>query len=278
MILNIQQYKECANFLFSKIYPNTKIAIILGSGLGDFIHLIQNPQIIPYSEIPYFPRSTAPGHKGNLILGDISGIPIIAMQGRFHYYEGYSMEEVTFPIRIFKLIGIKTLFVSNAAGGINPSFKIGDLMIINDHINMLPNPLIGPNINEFGVRFLDMSKTYNPQFIKMAKNIALQENIPLKEGVYVALSGPSYETPAEYKFYQIGGGDAVGMSTTPEVIVARHCGINVFGMSVITNEGWRFDGNYINDENEVIKEANLASSKMGKIFQELIKSIAKEDE
>ena len=180
---------------------------------------------------------------------------------------------MTFPIRVMKLLGIKNLFVSNAAGGINTSFKVGDLMIIRDHINMMPNPLIGPNKEEFGTRFPDMTRAYDREFIRLMEEIAAEKQIALKKGVYVGLTGPSYETPAEYAFYGKAGGDAIGMSTVPEVIVARHCGIRVFGMSVITNEGYHFADDFVNDANDVIEAANRAAERMTTLFSELIARI-----
>ncbi len=272
--MDIKTYQESADFLKKRLPFPAKIGIILGSGLGTLADKIEDATITPYNEIPHFAHSTAIGHKGNFICGKLANVPVIAMQGRFHYYEGYSMEQVTFPVRVMKLIGVETLFVSNAAGGINNTFHVGDLMIIRDHINNLPNPLIGPNKEEFGVRFPDMTRAYDRELIAMAERIAAEEKIELKKGVYVGLTGPSYETPAEYRFYQLGGGDAIGMSTVPEVIVARHAGIRVFGMSVITNEGWHFEGDYTNDAQEVIDAANKASEKMGRIFSRLIATIA----
>ena len=272
--MEMKMYHEAADFLLKRLPFKAKIGIILGSGLGELGNKIEDPTIIPYSEIPNFAHSTAIGHKGNFICGKLEGVPVVAMQGRFHYYEGYPMERVTFPVRVMKLIGIETLFVSNAAGGINNTYHVGDLMIIRDHINNLPNPLIGPNMEEFGVRFPDMTRAYDRDLIARAERIAKEENIEVRKGVYVGLTGPSYETPAEYLFYQRVGGDAIGMSTVPEVLVARHAGIRVFGMSVITNEGWHFEGDYTNDAQEVIDAANAASERMGRIFQRLISEIA----
>ena len=266
-------YTEAAAFISAKMPYKAKIAIILGSGLGELASKIEEPTVIPYTQIPHFVASTAIGHKGNLIVGKLGGKAVIALQGRFHYYEGYTPEIVTFPVRVLKLLGVEVLFVSNAAGGINPDFRVGDLMMIRDHINQIPNPLIGPNNEQFGVRFPDMSKAYDRELRATAKEVAAKEGIELKEGVYVALTGPSYETPAEYRFYQIGSGDAIGMSTVPEVIVARHAGIRVFGISVITNEGWHFDGNYTNDAQEVIEAANAAGERMARLFLGLIASI-----
>lgn len=268
-----QHYHEAANFLASRLPKETKIAIVLGSGLGELANQIQEATVIPYSQIPHFAHSTAVGHKGNLIVGRLNGIPVIAMQGRFHFYEGYPMELVTFPIRVMKLLGIENLLVSNAAGGVNTSFKVGDLMIIRDHINNMPNPLIGPNNDMFGPRFPDMTRAYDRELITKAKAISQELGISVKEGVYVGLTGPSYETPAEYAFWGKVGGDAIGMSTVPEVIVARHAGIRVFGMSVITNEGYHFADDFVNDAQDVIDAANAASEKMGRIFSELIRQL-----
>lgn len=267
------QYREAAAYLAARITGNPKTGIILGSGLGSLADRIEEATVIPYSEIPHFMHSTATGHKGNLICGKLGGQTVLAMQGRFHYYEGYTMQQVTFPIRIMKLIGIENLLVSNAAGGINSTFKVGDLMIIRDHINMLPNPLIGPNNELFGTRFPDMTRAYDRDFIRYVEEIAVSRGIILKKGVYVGLTGPSFETPSEYAFYGRVGGDAIGMSTVPEVIVARHAGLRVFGMSVITNEGYHFADDFVNDGAEVIVAANKAAALMTTLFCELIKKL-----
>ena len=266
-------YQEAADFILSAIVCKPETAIVLGSGLGSLADKIENAIIIPYSAIPHFMNSTAAGHKGNLIFGSLGGRKVLAMQGRFHYYEGYTMQQVTFPIRVMKLLGINNLLVSNAAGGINNTFKVGDLMIIRDHINLLPNPLLGRNDEAFGVRFPDMTRAYDREFIRLMEEIATLHNIPLKKGVYVGLTGPSYETPAEYAFFGKVGGDAVGMSTVPEVIVARHAGLRVFGMSVITNEGYHFADDFVNDGDDVVKAANQAADKMTLLFTELISRI-----
>lgn len=273
MNISNNQYNEAASFIADRLTNKPETAIILGSGLGMLGDTIKNSIIIPYNEIPHFMNSTADGHKGNLVCGELGGKTVLAMQGRFHYYEGYTMQQVTFPVRVMKLLGIKNLLVSNAAGGINTSFKIGDLMIISDHINMLPNPLIGKNMAEFGPRFPDMTRAYDRELIRQMETIAAQRGIPLKKGVYVGLTGPSYETPAEYAFYGKVGGDAIGMSTVPEVIVARHCGIRVFGMSVITNEGYHFADDFKNDSDDVIQAANKAASVMSSLFEALIAGI-----
>lgn len=251
-----------------------EVGIVLGSGLGKLGESIENKTVIPYREIPGFPVSTAVGHKGNIIAGELGGKFVLAMQGRFHYYEGYPMELVTLPIRVMKVLGIKALFVSNAAGGVNFDFKVGDLMIIKDHINHLPNPLVGPNLEEFGPRFPDMTRPYDPSLIAKAKELAEDLGITLREGVYFAGTGPSYETPAEYKYFRLIGADAVGMSTIPEVIVARHSSIPVFGMSVITNEAHDdYAEDYVNDGDDVVQAADAAADRMTLLFTELIRSL-----
>ena len=248
--------------------------IVLGSGLGRLADSIQDQLVIPYRDIPGFPVSTATGHKGNFIIGTLGGKTVMAMQGRIHFYEGYGMESVVLPIRVMIGMGIRNLFVSNAAGGINYSLHIGDLMIIKDHINLLPNPLIGPNMDSEGPRFPDMTRPYDPSLIKLAEDLAAQMGIEVKKGVYIGDTGPSYETPAEYKFYRTIGADAVGMSTVPEVIVARHAGIPVFGMSVITNEAHDdYDEHYENDGEDVVKAANSAADKMTSLFRKIIENI-----
>ena len=251
-----------------------EVGIVLGSGLGRLADRIEDPILIPYKDLPGFPVSTAIGHKGNFIVGTLGGKTVIAMQGRIHYYEGYGMDKVVLPIRAMMGVGIRALFVSNAAGGINFGLRIGDLMIIKDHVNLLPNPLIGPNLDELGPRFPDMTRPYDPSLIKLAKDTASALEILLKEGVYVGDTGPSYETPAEYKFYRIIGGDAVGMSTVPEVIVARHAGIPVFGMSVITNEAHdNFADDYVNDGEDVLAAADAAAEKMTRLFAKMIEKL-----
>ncbi len=214
-----------------------EVGIILGTGLGGLVKEIDIAHTLSYENIPNFPVSTVEGHSGKLIFGTLGGKKIVAMQGRFHYYEGYTMQQVTFPVRVMKFLGIKTLFLSNASGGMNPDFEIGEIMIINDHINLFPNPLIGKNIAELGVRFPDMMEAYDKHLIAKAKEIAKRNNIKVSEGVYVGLTGPTLETPAEYKYVRVIGGDAVGMSTVPEVIVARHMGIPCFAISICTDLG-----------------------------------------
>lgn len=245
-------------------------AIVLGTGLGQLASEIDVTLEIPYKEIPYFPVSTVEGHDGRLIFGKLGGKDILAMKGRFHYYEGYSMQEVTFPIRVMYELGIKTLFVSNAAGGANPSFRIGDLMIIEDHINFFPeHPLRGKNIPT-GPRFPDMHEPYDKELIALANQIAEEKGIRVVHGTYFGVQGPSYETPAEYRAYHTLGGDAVGMSTVPEVIVARHCNIKVFGISIITNMGIS-DTPVVATHEEVQEAANNAQPLMTTIMREMIR-------
>ena len=250
------------------------VGIVLGSGLGKLADQIENPLVIPYSDLPGFPVSTAIGHKGNFIVGTLGGKCVIAMQGRIHYYEGYPMHLVVLPIRVMIRLGIQYLFVSNAAGGTNLSFHVGDLMIIRDHINLIPNPLIGPNLEEFGPRFPDMTRPYDPGLILKAEEIAAWEGISFQKGVYVAVTGPCYETPAEYRYFWAIGGDAVGMSTVPEVIVARHSSIPVFGMSVITDVAHATDDeDYVTDGEAIVEAANAAADRMTVIFKRLVEQL-----
>ncbi|KAA0550346.1 purine-nucleoside phosphorylase [Bacillus sp. BGMRC 2118] len=230
------QIERAASYIKEKLNSEPKIGLILGSGLGVLAEEIQNPTTLPYHEIPEFPVSTVEGHAGQLVIGELEGVQVVAMQGRFHFYEGYGLDKVTFPVRVMKEIGVETVIVTNAAGGVNTSFKAGDLMLITDHINnMGQNPLIGPNNAEFGVRFPDMSAAYCPSLRAKAKEVASGLGISLQEGIYVGNTGPSYETPAEVRMIRTLGGDAVGMSTVPEVIVARHAGLKVLGISCISN-------------------------------------------
>jgi purine-nucleoside phosphorylase len=246
------------------------VGIVLGSGLGSFTAGMEIESEIRYADIPHFPVSTVEGHSGKLIFGTLSGKKVVAMAGRFQYYEGYTPPEVVFPIRVLKFLGIKTLIISNAAGGINTSFSVGDLMIIKDHISLLTlNPLLGKNEDEFGPRFPDMSEPYKNELISKAKKIAAENNLSLKEGVYVGVTGPTFETRAVYKMLNLLGGDAVGMSTVQEVIAAVHMGLPVFAMSVITDIGIREEENTITHE-EVLQAAKDAEPKMTLIFNQLI--------
>lgn len=250
------------------------IGIILGSGLGILADNITDRITIPYKEVPGFPVSTAIGHKGNFIYGTLGGKKVLAMQGRFHYYEGYSMELVTMSIRVMKLLGIECVFVSNAAGACNPDFKVGDLVVIRDHINTLPNPLVGPNLDEFGPRFPDMTCAYDIELQKLAFNVAAKMGVSLKSGVYFGSTGPTYETPAEVRFYRAIGADLVGMSTIPEVIVARHCGIRVFGMSVATNvSNVLNEETNLNDGKDVVNQAEKAAITMSELFRRMISEL-----
>ena len=250
------------------------VGIILGSGLGKLANSVKDPIMIPYKDIPGFPVSTAIGHKGNFLVGEVGGKTAIMMQGRIHYYEGYPMELVTLPTRVMVKLGIRYLFVSNAAGGVNYDYKVGDLMIIKDHICQQPNPLIGPNMDEFGPRFPDMTRPYDLGLIAKAEEIAASLGIPLKKGVYFGGTGPTYETPSEYTYIRIIGGDVTGMSTIPEVITARHSDIPVFGMSVVTNEAHDdYAEDYKNDGDDVIKAADAAADRMCSIFVKLIESL-----
>jgi purine-nucleoside phosphorylase len=266
----LKEINETVDFIRSKYSIQPEVGIILGSGLGSFANEIEVECEIAYKELPNFPLSTVEGHSGKLFFGNLSGKKVVAMAGRFHYYEGYSTTEVVFPIRVFKFLGIKTLVISNAAGGINPLLKVGDLMIIRDHISMLTiNPLLGKNETFFGERFPDMSEPYKNYLIEKAKQIALENKIEIKEGVYVGVTGPTFETRAEYKMLNILGGDAVGMSTVQEVIAAVHLGLPVFAISVITDVGIREEENTITHE-EVLQAANEAEPKVTLIFKQLI--------
>ena len=263
---------DCLRDLLGDRQP--EIGIVLGSGLGKLADQILDPLVIPYKRVPGFPVSTAIGHKGNFIVGKLGGKCVIAMQGRIHYYEGYGMDLVVLPIRVMISVGIRKLFVSNAAGGVNYDLHVGDLMIIKDHINLLPNPLIGPNLDKLGPRFPDMTRPYDPSLIKLAESVAEEQGIVLKKGVYVGGTGPSYETPAEYKYFLLIGGDAVGMSTIPEVIAARHAGIPVFGVSVITNEAHDdYAEDYVNDGHDVVVAADAAADRMTALIREMIERL-----
>ena len=271
----IETINRLASLVKSRIGDKKPVlGIVLGSGLGSLANSIQDPVVIPYRELPEFPVSTAVGHKGNFIVGELGGKTVIAMQGRIHYYEGYGMDQVVLPIRVMIGVGIKTLIVSNAAGGTNLAYHVGDLMIIRDHINLLPNPLIGPNFDDFGPRFPDMTRPYDPALIRLAVQVGDELGIKMHRGVYVGGTGPSYETPAEYKYFRTIGGDAVGMSTIPEVIVARHAGVPVFGISVITNEAHDdYADDFVNDGDDVVKAANAAAERMSRLIVNMIERI-----
>jgi purine-nucleoside phosphorylase len=266
----LETIKKSAGYVNKFLSEQPKIAIILGTGLGNFSEEITIKNRIPYTEIPGFPVSGIEGHTGSLLIADYEGISVIVMQGRVHYYEGYSMEQIIFPVRVLHFLGVEILIITNAAGGMNENFSIGDLMIIKDHINMMPNPLIGKHFPEFGARFPDMSRAYDMDLIQKAHKIADRENIKVFDGCYVAVTGPTYETPAEYAFYHIIGGDAIGMSTVPEVIAARQMGMKCFGMSVITDMGI---GNQVKIlTHEMVREAaNAAEPRMAAIIKGMLK-------
>jgi len=269
----LEAIKETVDFINSKTQVKPQIGIILGTGLGGLVKEIEIIDVLPYESIPNFPLSTVEGHSGKLIFGKLSGKFVVAMQGRFHYYEGYDMKQVTFPVRVMKFLGIEKLFVSNASGGVNPDFEIGDLMILNDHVNLFPtNPLIGKNFNELGTRFPDMSEPYDHAMIATAKQIAEKNNIRVVFGAYAGVSGPCLETPAEYKYIFNVGADAVGMSTVPEVIVARHMGIPCFAISIITDLG--VPGKIVKVTHQDVQNvAEKAEPKMTLIMKELIQSL-----
>lgn len=269
----LEKIQETADYLKSIIKTAPKTGIILGTGLGNLVTQITDTTEIPYQTIPNFPVSTVEGHSGKLILGKLGGVDVLAMQGRFHFYEGYDMKAVTFPVRVMKALGIENLLVSNASGGVNPDFEIGDLMIITDHINLFPeHPLRGKNYAELGPRFPDMSEAYSKDLIQRAKAIAAKNNIKVVEGVYIGTTGPTFETPAEYKYFRTIGGDAVGMSTVPEVIVANHAGIKVFGMSIVTDLG--VPGKIVEVTHEEVQEiGNKAQPLMTQIMKELVQEL-----
>lgn len=269
----LEKIQETTDYIKKIINTNPKTGIILGTGLGNLVTQLTDTLEIPYERIPNFPVSTVEGHSGKLIFGKLGKVDVMAMQGRFHYYEGYNMKEVTFPVRVMRALGIDTLLVSNASGGMHPDFEIGDLMIITDHINLFPeHPLRGKNFNELGTRFPDMSEAYSKELIAKAKAIAKRNNIRVVEGVYVGTTGPTFETPAEYKYFRIIGGDAVGMSTVPEVIVANHGGMRVFGISIITDLG--VEGKIVEVTHEEVQEiGNRAQPLMTQIMKELVEEI-----
>jgi len=268
------QLTETAQFIQSNIKASAKTAIILGSGLGNLATKIQVEFEIPYTQIPHFPISTVEGHKGRLILGSLNDVKVWVMEGRFHFYEGYSPEQVAYPVRVLKLLGVDQLILSNAAGGVHPDYLVGDLMIIKDHISLFSiNPLIGKNESALGTRFPDMSEPYAQDFIDKAKAIAASHQIKVHEGVYVGVTGPTFETKAEYKLIKAVGGDVVGMSTVQENIAAIHCGMKVFAMSVVTDLGIREDNNVITHQ-EVLEAANAAEPKLTLIISDLVKQIS----
>jgi len=269
----LENLNETVSWLSPQILKETKIGIILGTGLGALADSITEKEEIPYEKIPHFPVSTVKGHSGKLIIGKLGGKPVIALQGRFHFYEGYDMKQVTYPVRVMQLLGIEYLFVSNAAGGMNGSFKVGDIMLIEDHINLFPeHPLRGQNYPELGTRFPDMSEAYDRDLRKLVIEITEKNKIKLQFGIYIGTQGPTFETPAEYHYFKIIGGDAVGMSTVPEVIVARHGGMKVLAFSVITDLGVYGKIEKVSHE-EVLKAAEIAQPKLAFIMEEVVKKL-----
>jgi purine-nucleoside phosphorylase len=267
-----ERIKKTADFIRSKVSLRPDTGIILGTGLGGLTAKITECETLEYADIAGFPVSTVEGHAGRLIFGKLNSANVVAMQGRFHYYEGYDMAQVTFPVRVMKELGIKRLFVSNASGGLNPDYEIGTLMIISDHVNLLPNPLIGANDDRLGVRFPDMRYPYDRELIDLASDVARQHSIDIAKGVYVATTGPTFETPAEYRYFRLIGGDAIGMSTVPEVIVARHAGLPVFGISVVTDIG--VEGKIVEVSHEdVQREGAKAEIKMSTIISGMLESL-----
>ena len=276
MSITLEEIDRIVGIIRSKIKTQPQIGLILGTGLGGLAEAIQKPMIIPYTELPGWPASTVIGHAGRLVLGELDGHPLLVMQGRAHYYEGYSMAQVTLPIRVMQRLGIEILIVTNAAGGINPEFQPGDVMLITDHLNLAGmaglNPLIGPNLDELGPRFPDMSQAYDRPLCELARKVAKDNQVPLREGVYVCLSGPSFESPADLRFLRIAGADSVGMSTVPEVIVARHGGTRVLGFSGISNKA-NLDGNTVTSHEEVLEAGQTIVPKLEKLIRGILRAI-----
>jgi len=269
----VERVKKAEEFLKERIEVSPTIGIVLGSGLGRIAEVIESPKTIRYAEIPGFPVATAPGHKGELIFGKLSGKDVVLMNGRFHYYEGHSMQDVTFPVRVMQLLGVKYLFLTNAAGGLNPLFEVGRPMIITDHINFMgDNPLRGKNVDEWGPRFPDMSEPYDRKLISLAKEVAQEEKIEVYEGVYVAVAGPNFETAAELRMFRRLGADAVGMSTVPEVIVAKHAGMKVLGISAITDRAVPEDLKPLTAE-EVLRIAEETGKKIARIILGVVRKL-----
>ncbi len=272
-MLSMEQIQETKQYIQNQLNGVPQIGLILGSGLGVLADQIQEPTVIPYNQIPHFPASTVEGHKGQLVIGELRGKMVVAMQGRFHYYEGYSLDTVTFPVRVMSAIGVKSILVTNAAGGVNTDFAPGDLMIIQDHLNLTGrNPLIGPNDAQLGVRFPDMSEAYSRELLQVAEQVASEQGIPIQKGIYAGLTGPSYETPAEIRMLRTLGADAVGMSTVPEVIVARHSGMKVLGISCISNMAAGILPQPLSHE-EVMETAENAKEKFLGLVQGIIEKL-----
>ena len=276
MPITLEEIDRIVGIIRSKINFQPQIGLILGTGLGGLAEAIQKPTIISYAELPGWPASTVIGHVGRLVLGELDGHHLLVMQGRAHYYEGYTMAQVTLPIRVMQRLGIEILIVTNAAGGINPEFQPGDVMLITDHLNLAGmaglNPLIGPNLDELGPRFPDISQAYDRTLCELARKVAKDNNVPLREGVYVCLSGPSFESPADLRFLRVAGADSVGMSTVPEVIVARHGGTQVLGFSGISNKA-NLDGNTVTSHEEVLEAGQTIVPKLEKLIRGILRAI-----
>jgi purine-nucleoside phosphorylase len=274
--ISLEQIEEATQSVRARITHSPRLAVILGSGLGTLAESVEHAEIIPYGEIPYWPVSTVEGHTGRLVIGSLQGRDVLVMQGRTHYYEGYNMPLIGFPIRVMQRLGIGTLIVTNAAGAVNPAFEPGDLMLITDHLNLIGmaglNPLRGANLDEFGPRFPDMSQAYDRELLGIARGFAIQTGLTLREGVYACLAGPSFETPADLRFLRLAGADAVGMSTVPEVTVARHGGMRVLGVSGISNKA-NLDGNTITTHEEVLAAGQVIVPKLTTLIQGVFQSL-----
>lgn len=274
--VTLEQIDQAAEAIRQRISLQPRVGLILGSGLNRLADSVSDPVVIPYAELPNWPVSTVHGHAGQLVIGELEGQAVMVMQGRVHFYEGYSMSQVTLPVRVMIRLGLEIMFVTNAAGGVNPDFVPGDVMLITDHLNLVgmtgANPLMGPNIDELGPRFPDMSQPYDRTLMPVARQVASEENILLREGVYCALSGPSFEGPADLRFLKLAGADAVGMSTVPEVIVARHGGLRVLGLSGISNKA-NLDGSTVTTHEEVIEAGKIITPKMEKIIRGVLRAL-----
>jgi purine-nucleoside phosphorylase len=274
--VTLEQIDQAAETIRKRTSYRPRVGLILGSGLNSLADSVKKPDVIPYAELPHWPVSTVEGHVGRLVIGELEGQIVLVMQGRIHFYEGYSMSQITLPVRVMLRLGLEMMFVTNAAGGVNPDFIPGDVMLITDHLNLVgmtgANPLMGPNIDELGPRFPDMSQAYDRKLMAMARQVAARENVPLREGVYCALSGPSFEGPADLRFLRIAGADAVGMSTVPEVIVARHGGLRVLGFSGISNKA-NLDGSTATTHEEVIEAGRVITPKMEKIIRGVLRAL-----
>ena len=274
--VTLEQIDQAAETIRKRISHRPRIGLILGSGLNSLAESVEKPAVIPYGQLPHWPVSTVHGHAGQLVIGELEGQSVLVMQGRIHFYEGYSMSQITLPVRVMQRLGLEIMFVTNAAGGVNPDFVPGDVMLLTDHLNLIgmmgANPLMGPNIDELGPRFPDMSQAYDRQLMSMARQVSSKENVLLREGIYCALSGPSFEGPADLRFLRLAGADAVGMSTVPEVIVARHGGLRVLGFSGISNKA-NLDGSTVTTHEEVIEAGKIIAPKLETIIRGVLRSL-----